>query len=176
VRHKPTISAHAGIAAIKHGRLERVKRVDAPVHVLQIQSATFPTPGHCQHAYRLVSSVPTLVTQGVFICPSEVSMPCQEIALAGIVSEVTILRIMELRPTVRWIVCVCKIWIATKSSYRFFAPGNWIGSTLDGRVCKQRTASMYSLRSCFDNEPLRRREGQQSIDNNNLLLSALRDR
>lgn len=81
MEHKCTIATHTGITTIKHGRFVDVVSMGEPVPVL-------PRSVQHQHnhlrrwTHRLVAIVPALVSQGLFIRPNKVAMPCKKETIA----------------------------------------------------------------------------------------------
>lgn len=72
--------------------------------------------------YRLSSVISALSPQGLFIRPGIISVPRKEVALQKVL-KICGKQASCRALTVPWIVSEFLIWMATKSSYRDFAPG-----------------------------------------------------
>lgn len=90
---------------------------------------------------RLASFISTLLSQSLLICRDEVSMPQDEMSLPLVSSCLRDLVERGLRTT-QWIFGVWLLWIAWKSSKRFFAGSNPDFADMSWR---HSTASIYDL-------------------------------
>lgn len=57
--------------------------------------------------------------------------------------------------TLKWICGVSMICVAEKSSNRLRAPGTFDNGLMGAFRCRHRTAFVYSIRACFESEPLK---------------------
>ena len=130
VRLEHAVAGHAAFATIEVRRIDGVVCALAPVPI------------------GLVAGVSAFVAQGLFIHPRIVAMPGQEIRLDADGSEAGSRQPWDLL-TVPWMMGVCWMCVATKSSKRFWMPGTW-PLPLGGLDIKHRTAFVYALRSATD--------------------------
>lgn len=57
--------------------------------------------------------------------------------------------------TLKWTCGVCMICEAEKSSNRLRAPGTFDNGLMGAFRCRHRTALVYSIRACFESDPLK---------------------